>query len=107
MWELDEGDLVRYPLPRRPCLHGRSDESCLDNSLRRAMASALRALEERIERSQSLQKKAKDRGRKLLAEIWEGRAQEYALEAKVIRSSMKRADDLAAEFAQTDSSAAQ
>jgi two-component system chemotaxis response regulator CheB len=79
----------------------------LDDSLRRAMASALRALEERIERSQSLQKKAKDRGRKLLAEIWEGRAQEYALEAKVIRSSMKRADDLAAEFAQTDSSAAQ
>jgi hypothetical protein len=39
----------------------------------------------------------------LLAEIWKGRAQEYEQEMKVIHNSMKLADDLAAEFAGTDS----
>lgn len=70
------------------------------------MASARRALEERIALAQSLQKQAKDRGRMLLAEIWEGRAQEYEREAAVIRGSLKRGDELAAQFARTNSAAA-
>jgi two-component system, chemotaxis family, protein-glutamate methylesterase/glutaminase len=107
MWEVGEGDIVRY---RCHVGHAYTDEMmspALDQSLRRALASAMRALEERIALARSLQKQATDKGRMLSAGIWAARAQEYEREANVIRSSMTRADKLAAQFAKMDSSAAQ
>jgi hypothetical protein len=102
-WQIEEGDLIRYR-----CHVGHSYTAeimalALDESLRRALASALRALEERIALAQSLQSQANARQRKGLAAMWAGRAQDYQNEADIIRSAMKRADALASDFAKANS----
>lgn len=107
MWELDEGDLVRYRCHVGHAYTAEVMSLALDESLRRALAGALRALEERIALARSLERQAIEKGRTLLSEIWAGRSQEYEHEANVIRSSMRRADELAAEFAKKNGAAAQ
>jgi two-component system chemotaxis response regulator CheB len=105
MWELVEGDVVRYRCHVGHAYTAGVMSVALDDSLRRAFASAQRALEERIAIAQSLQTQAINQGRTILAEIWAERAEKYSQEAEVIRSSMSRADELAAKFARTNSAA--
>lgn len=106
-WEFDEGDLVRYRCHAGHAYTAEVLSLALDENVRRALASALRSLEERTALARSLEKQAMDRGRMMLAELWAERAQEYEQEANVIRSSLQRVDELAAEFGRQNNSAAQ
>jgi two-component system chemotaxis response regulator CheB len=99
MWEIEEGDLVRYR-----CHVGHSYTAdvmsvALDENLRRALASAVRALEERVSLTTKLQHDAERRQHRLVATNWASRAKEAQHELDVIRQAMRRietvrADDL-------------
>jgi two-component system chemotaxis response regulator CheB len=69
----------------------------LDENLRRALASALRALEERVALAQKLYNQAKAGGHRLLAENWAAKLKEFEREMDIIRSSIRRMDRLAAQ----------
>jgi two-component system chemotaxis response regulator CheB len=71
----------------------------LEENLTRALASALRALDERIALAQRMQQQAHDQGRPKLAASWVDKVREFEREASAIRSSIRRADELAAQFA--------
>jgi two-component system chemotaxis response regulator CheB len=96
MWEIDEKDLVRY---RCHVGHAYTAEMlgvALEGSLRRALESALRALEERVALAERLRKQASQRGENRVTELWAERKAEYEMEADVIRTAIKRADEMAA-----------
>jgi two-component system chemotaxis response regulator CheB len=69
----------------------------LDENLRRALASAVRALEERTALAQKLYHEAKNSGHRLLAETWAGKMKEFERETDIIRNSTRRMDRLAAQ----------
>lgn len=97
MWEIDEGDLARY---RCHVGHTYTDEvmsMALDENLRRALAGALRALEERLSLAQKIYAQAKKAGHRLLAENWSEKMRECEKELGVVRASVRRMDRLAAE----------
>ncbi|HMF06360.1 MAG TPA: chemotaxis protein CheB [Methylocella sp.] len=106
MWECTEGDVVRYRCHVGHAYTAEVMSLALDENLRRALASALRALDERVALAQSLQHQAIEKGRMMLAEIWGKRAQEHLAEAEVIRGSLRRVDELAAAFARSKGSEA-
>jgi two-component system chemotaxis response regulator CheB len=96
MWEIDEGELVRY---RCHVGHAYSADRMsveVDHNLRLALASALRALEERAALVEKLRSQASAGGHSDLAASWERKAEEFEAEANVIRASIKRADNIAA-----------
>jgi two-component system chemotaxis response regulator CheB len=102
MWEIDEGEVTRY---RCHVGHTYTDDLmslALDDSLRRALASALRALEEREALARKLHRQAINSGHRLLAENWADKAREFARETHVIRDSIRRVDQLAANAARAD-----
>jgi two-component system chemotaxis response regulator CheB len=67
----------------------------LDENLRQALGSALRALEERVALAERLRRQAADRGQAEVAENWAATKQEHEAEADVIRDAVRRADELA------------
>jgi two-component system chemotaxis response regulator CheB len=71
----------------------------LDENLTRALGAALRALDKRIAIVEKLEKQASEGGQNQSAKSWARRAREFADQAKVIRDSVKRADEIAARFA--------
>jgi two-component system chemotaxis response regulator CheB len=99
MWEINEGDLVRY---RCHVGHGYTSELmslALEENLRRALASALRALEERVALAEKMYRQAREWGHNHAADTWATRKQEYADEAQVIRDAIRRCDETAARAA--------
>jgi len=96
MWEIDEGDLVRYRCHTGHAYTAELMRVALDENLRRALASARRALEERTALAEKLHKEADDSGHCRLARSWARRAQEFREEANVIRDSISRVDEIAA-----------
>jgi two-component system chemotaxis response regulator CheB len=68
----------------------------LDENLRRALGSALRALEERRALASKLEAQANDNNQLQIAASWGRRAREFEQELKIIRSSIERIDRLAA-----------
>jgi two-component system chemotaxis response regulator CheB len=96
MWEIDEGGLVRYRCHVGHAYTAEVMSLALEEGLTRALASALRALEERIAVAQKLHKQAADSGRIQSAESWSRKAREFEREADVIRTSIRRLDELAA-----------
>jgi two-component system, chemotaxis family, protein-glutamate methylesterase/glutaminase len=107
IWDIAEGDAIRYRCHVGHAYTAEVVTIALDQNLRHAQASALRALEERFALAQTLENQAIEKGRKVLAEIWAERRQEYWKEANIIRDSVRRLDKLAADFARTKSSEAQ
>jgi two-component system chemotaxis response regulator CheB len=94
MWEIDEGDLIRY---RCHVGHGYTAETMslgLDDNLRRALASALRALDERVALAERLRSQAMDRGHRHVAQHWASRKREFEDEAEVVRRAFHRADEI-------------
>jgi len=92
MWELKDGAMTRY---RCHIGHAYTDEMItvgLDDHLKRAMATALRALNERVALVGKLRDEANDRGRPDLANSWSTRAHEFEREAAVIRDAIRRLD---------------
>lgn len=96
MWEIDEDDVVRYRCHVGHTYTAELMSVALDESLRRALASAQRALEERVALARKLYKQAVDSGHRLLAENWSQKAREFEREMDVIRDSIRRVDQLAA-----------
>jgi two-component system, chemotaxis family, protein-glutamate methylesterase/glutaminase len=82
--EINEGELVRY---RCHVGHAYSAEIM---SL---------ALEERVALARKLQAQASESGLTLIADSWANKAVEFEAEARVIRDSIQRTDEIAARFA--------
>jgi two-component system chemotaxis response regulator CheB len=97
MWEIDEGDLSRFRCHVGHTYTAELMSLALDENLRRALASAVRALEERAALARKLYIEAKDSGHRLLAENWAAKFNEFEREMDIIRSSTRRMDRLAAQ----------
>jgi two-component system chemotaxis response regulator CheB len=81
MWEIKDGDLSRY---RCHIGHAYTQETItagVDERLKRAMASALRALNERVALLSKMRDEAGERGRFELANSLSMKANEFELEA--------------------------
>ncbi|HKP23006.1 MAG TPA: hypothetical protein VJV39_04040 [Dongiaceae bacterium] len=96
MWEIDEGDIVRYRCHVGHAYTSDTMDLALDDSLNRALGSALRALEERAALAEKLQNQAAKRGHNLAAETWAGRKAEFEAELQIIRKAIHRADGIEA-----------
>jgi len=95
MWEIDEGALVRYRCHVGHTFTAELVSLALDDNLRRGLASALRALEERRELARTLREQAERNSQPLLAASWARRAEEFESELEVIRDAIRRLDSLA------------
>jgi two-component system chemotaxis response regulator CheB len=97
MWEIDDV-LVRYRCHVGHAYSAEIMSVALDENLKRALGSALRALDERIALARKLETQASTAGRTRIAESWAAKALEFEAEATVIRDSIRRADEIAARF---------
>ena len=95
MWEIDEGELIRYRCHVGHAYTAEVMSLALDENLSRALASALRALDERAALAEKLRQQASTSGRKHLVEHWAQKAKEFEADAEIIRSSIARMDELA------------
>jgi two-component system, chemotaxis family, protein-glutamate methylesterase/glutaminase len=97
MWEIDEGEFSRFRCHVGHTYTAELMSLALDESLRRALASAVRALEERAELARKLYDQAKSTGHRLLAENWAAKRDEFEREMNIVRGSIRRMDRLAAQ----------
>jgi two-component system, chemotaxis family, protein-glutamate methylesterase/glutaminase len=97
MWEIDEGDVSRFRCHVGHTYTAEVMSLALDDNLRRALASAVRALEERAALASKLYNQARTAGHRLLAANWAAKLKEFEREMDIIRSSTRRMDRLAAE----------
>jgi two-component system chemotaxis response regulator CheB len=107
MWEIDEGDASRFRCHVGHAYTAELMSMALDENLRRALASAMRALEERVALAHKLYDQAKTSGHRLLAENWAAKLTEFEREMDIIRSSIRRMDRLAAQTNMERKSAAE
>ena len=94
MWEIAEADFLRY---RCHVGHAYTEEMmsiALDENLRRALASASRALDERVALADRLERQAVARGHRNVAAHWSDRRREYEVEAEVVRRAIRRVDEI-------------
>jgi two-component system chemotaxis response regulator CheB len=98
MWEIDEGELVRYRCHVGHAYSAEIMSLALDENLNRAFGSALRALDERVALARKLEAQATESGRTGIAQSWAAKAIEFEAEAKVIRDSIRRTDEIGARF---------
>ena len=96
MWEIDEGDMIRFSCHVGHTYIADLMSLALDENLRRALASAQRALEERILLARKLHREAKNKGHKHLVHTWSAKAQEFEQELAIIRDSIHRMNSIAA-----------
>lgn len=99
MWEIDEGELVRYRCHVGHAYTAEMMSVALNDALVSALGSSLRAMEERITLAQRLEKQATDSGREKMAQSWTQKVLEYERERDVLRDSMHRIDDIVARAA--------
>ncbi len=97
MWELEEGDLSRFRCHVGHTYTAEVMSLALDDNLRHALASAVRALEERTALARKLYNQARSSGHRLLAATWAEKAKEFERETEIIRDSTRRMDRLAAQ----------
>jgi len=100
MWEINEGHVTRYRCHVGHAYMADLMSLALDESLRRALASAARALDERMALARKLHQQSHESGHKLLAATWARKVREAEEESRVLRESMRRADDIAARYAE-------
>jgi two-component system, chemotaxis family, protein-glutamate methylesterase/glutaminase len=96
MWEIDEGSLTRY---RCHVGHAYTDELmhlAVDESLRRALASALRALDERVALVRRLEAQVAATGHNPLAKSSANRRREFDHETDIIDEAVQRLDRMVA-----------
>jgi two-component system, chemotaxis family, protein-glutamate methylesterase/glutaminase len=92
MWELKDGAMSRY---RCHIGHAYTEETItigVDERVKHAMTSALRALNERVTLVSKLRDEAGHRGQRHLANSWALKAQEFEREADAIREGISRLD---------------
>lgn len=95
MWEIDEGGLVHYRCHVGHAFGVEILETLLDENMRSALASALRALEERLALMRRLEQQASSSGHRLLRETWWVRAEAVQKDLEVLRAGIGRLDELA------------
>lgn len=96
MWEIEEGNLRRYRCHVGHAYTAELMSLAFDESLRRALAIALRSLEERAALARKLQADAEGRQQRHAAATWSERAAEFQRELDVIRQVVGRMDEIAA-----------
>jgi len=96
MWEIDEGDLLRFRCHVGHAYTAELMSIALDENLRRALAGALRALEERLALARKLQNQAERDRLGSLAANWMHKVEELQENLDVIRAAIHRIDDLRA-----------
>lgn len=96
MWEIDEGNLVRYRCHVGHSYTAELMSLAIDENLRRGLASALRALEERVALAQKLQRQAEHQQQRLTAANWANRAAESQKELASVREAMLRIEQIGA-----------
>jgi two-component system, chemotaxis family, protein-glutamate methylesterase/glutaminase len=94
MWEVDEAGAARYRCHVGHAYTGELMNLAVDESLRRALASALRALDERSALADRLRSQAIRQGRTELAQIWAERQQDFTREAGTISEAIRRLDQV-------------
>ena len=94
MWEIDEGNLIRYRCHQGHAYTAEVMAIAMDESLRRALGSSLRTLEERIALIRKLHNQADERDSRLVAANWADKARDLEGEANVIRDSLRRIDEI-------------
>jgi two-component system chemotaxis response regulator CheB len=96
MWELDEQGLARYRCHTGHAYTAELMSLAVDDSLRRAFATALRALGERSAMVRRLHEQAMHSGRTEMAATLARREREFDREAAVIEEAITRLDQMAA-----------
>ncbi len=92
LWELKGGPVPRYRCHIGHAYGAEQMAVGLDGNLSRAMAIALRALNERSALVGKMSEQANEAGRPELARSWSAKAQEFEKEAEVIREAIMRLD---------------
>ena len=94
MWEIDEGELTRFRCHQGHAYSAEVMGIAVEESVRRALGSGLRALEERIALIGKLRREAEQRDSVLIARNWAHKARELEAEANTIRNSLRRIDQI-------------
>jgi two-component system chemotaxis response regulator CheB len=100
MWEIDEGEMTRYRCHVGHAYSAELIDLMIGETFSKALASALRAIEERIAVVKKLEMQARDHGREKVARSWGERLREYEEDADIIRESIRRTDEIAARATQ-------
>jgi two-component system chemotaxis response regulator CheB len=90
LWEIEDGDLARYRCHVGHAFSPDLMNVALDENMRRALATALRVLEERIALARHLGAEATQSGRNSLAALWTRRERDFRRERDVLLESMER-----------------
>ena len=94
MWEIDDHELSHYRCHVGHAYGAEMMNLALDDNVRRALGSALRALEERIALTEKLRKQASDRGHNKSADDWIRKIEEIEKETDVLRKTIARLDEV-------------
>jgi two-component system chemotaxis response regulator CheB len=89
MWEIEDGDLIRYRCHVGHAYTAHSFGLALQDNLVRALGSALRALEERAQLVRRLAEQARTQNRTSLARQWDEKAGELEAHADVVRRTFQ------------------
>jgi len=92
MWEIEDDDLHHYRCHVGHAYGADTMNLALDDNLRRALGSALRALEERTALTERLRTQASNRGHNHSADMWARKIEEIEKEAEVLRKTITRID---------------
>ena len=94
MWEIDEGKLMRFRCHQGHAYTAEVMGIAVEESVRRALGSGLRALEERIALMNKMRAQAEERDSRHVAATWADKARELEAEANTIRISLRRIDEI-------------
>jgi len=94
MWQVEDGDLLRYRCHVGHAYTAEHMNLAMDDTLRRALGSAARVLEERAALARRLASQAADHGRTHLARSWTEQEREATKELDVIREAASRLDEI-------------
>jgi two-component system chemotaxis response regulator CheB len=97
MWEIEEGDLIRYRCHVGHAYTAESMRHEIDENLTQALASALRALDERVAIAEKLRDKAIADQHLRSVEWWQRRVVETQREAEIIREAILRMEQVGGE----------
>ena len=94
MWEIDEGKLMRFRCHQGHAYTAEVMGIAVEESVRRALGSGLRALEERLALMNKMRAQAEERDSRHVAATWADKARELEAEANTIRISLRRIDEI-------------
>jgi two-component system chemotaxis response regulator CheB len=95
MWKIDDGELLHYRCHVGHAYTLDPMSTALDETLRHALASGLRALEERVGLARDISARASRREQKTTAASWAEKAAAFEREAETVRASLRRIDAIA------------